>query len=53
MCSGKKTAEAINILGRFCGKRDVDELTPAALKRAFGSEQADVMVLFGGRILLG
>lgn len=49
----EKTAEAINTLGCFCGKRDVDELTPAALKRAFGIEQADVMVLFGGSILAG
>lgn len=49
----EKTAEAINTLGCFCGKRDVEELTPAALKRAFGIEQADVMVLFGGSILAG
>lgn len=49
----EKTAEAINTLGCFCGKRDVEELTPAALKRVFGIEQADVMVLFGGSILAG
>ena len=40
-------AADINILGRFCGKRDVEELTPACLRRTFALEQADVMVLFG------
>ena len=43
----------MNILGEFCGIRDVPELTPEALKRRFGIRQADVMVLFGGSILCG
>lgn len=47
------TAECINILGEFCGKRDVPALTREELKRAYGMEQADVMVLFGGSILCG
>ena len=47
------TAECMNILGEFCGIRDVPELTPEALKRRFGIRQADVMVLFGGSILCG
>lgn len=46
-------ARNINILGRFCGKRDVPELTRGRLREAFGTEQADVMVLFGGSILCG
>lgn len=43
----------INILGQFCGKRDVSELTSEQLKNKYGIEQADVMVLFGGSILCG
>lgn len=47
------TAETINILGNFCGKRDLETLTPACLEETFGMSQADVMVLFGGSILCG
>lgn len=47
------TAKYINTLARFCGKRDVAELTPEELYQAYGIEQADVMVLFGGSILCG
>ena len=46
-------SECINILARFCGKRDVKELTPSALREKYGIGQADVMVLFGGSILAG
>lgn len=46
-------AKAINILGEFCGMRDVPELTSEHLARKFGIAQADVMVLFGGSILCG
>lgn len=46
-------AECINLLGRFCGKRDIDALTQEALKREYGIDQADVMVLFGGSIMCG
>ena len=49
----EKTAENINILGRFCGKRDIPELTSAQLESRYGITQADVMVLFGGSILCG
>lgn len=49
----KTIAERINILGRFCGRRDVVKLTPEKLKKAYGIEQADIMVLFGGSILCG
>ena len=46
-------AKNINILGAFCGKRDVSELTAEQLQKTFGIVQADVMVLFGGSILCG
>lgn len=49
----KSIAENINILGRFCGKRDVSELSKANLFEKYGISQADVMVLFGGSILAG
>jgi uncharacterized SAM-binding protein YcdF (DUF218 family) len=48
-----KIAECINILGKFCGKRDVPVLTTKELKVKYGLEQVDVMVLFGGSILTG
>lgn len=46
-------ANQINILGAFCGKRDVAELTSEQLTKTFGILQADVMALFGGSILCG
>lgn len=46
-------AEAINILGAFCGKRDLAHLTRENLRQCYGWTQADVMVLFGGSILSG
>lgn len=49
----EKTAEYINVLGRFCGKRDISSLSKEELKKKYGIEQADVMVLFGGSILCG
>lgn len=49
----EKIAENINILGRFCGIRDVPELSQESLYNAFGISRADVMVLFGGSILCG
>lgn len=47
------TAKNINILGQFCGKRDVKELTSEQLWEKYGIRQADVMVLFGGSIISG
>ena len=44
-------ANCINVLGNFCGKRDIDELTAFELMKKYGVEKADVMVLFGGSIL--
>lgn len=46
-------AENINILGAFCGKRDIPELTSEQLSKKYGCQQADVMVLFGGSIICG
>ena len=48
-----KIAENINILGEFCGKRDVWELSHENLEKKYGFEKADVMVLFGGSIISG
>lgn len=47
------TAQNINILGDFCGKRDLAELSRENLKKKYNMDQADVMVLFGGSILAG
>ena len=49
----EKTAEYINVLGRFCGKRDIPSLRKEELKKKYDIDQADVMVLFGGSIICG
>lgn len=49
----KNTAANINLLGRFCGKRDIAALTTHNLQDKYELKQADVMVLFGGSILNG
>ena len=49
----QRIADAVNLLGRFCGRRDVPELNRAQLRQCCGVEQADVMALFGGSILCG
>ena len=49
----QRMAQCINTLADFCGKRDVDALTPQALQVKYGFDKADVMVLFGGSILEG
>ncbi|WMJ86311.1 YdcF family protein [Anaerocolumna sp. MB42-C2] len=46
-------AQCINILGAFCGRRDIPLLTSFELKKRYGFEQADIMVLFGGSIPCG
>ena len=45
--------EAINTLGRFCGRRDIETLESDMLYRKYGISKADVMILFGGSILAG
>lgn len=49
----EKIANAINILGNFCGVRDIDKLTQKNLKEKFNLEKMDVAVLFGGSIVAG
>ncbi|HJB01927.1 MAG TPA: YdcF family protein, partial [Candidatus Mediterraneibacter merdavium] len=46
-------AELINILGKFCGKRDIPNLTQKSLHSVYGIKKVDVFVLFGGSILEG
>lgn len=46
-------AGLINILGRFCGRRDIPNLTQKSLYSVYGIKKADVFVLFGGSILEG
>ena len=49
----ERVAKNINILGGFCGKRDIDKLTSGQLLKNYGIPQADVMALFGGSIMCG
>ena len=46
-------ADAVNVLGQFCGMRDVDLLNRTSLLEKYSIDQADVFVLFGGSILAG
>lgn len=45
--------EAINILGKYLGQRDIDELSSKNLYEKYGIKQVDIVVLFGGSILSG
>lgn len=45
--------DAVNALGSFCGKRDIEELTSSSLMKRYGIPQADIFVLFGGSIICG
>ena len=49
----RNIANSINILGSFCGVRDIPELNRQALLNNYGIEKADIMVLFGGSIPAG
>nr|WP_319487335.1 YdcF family protein [uncultured Caproiciproducens sp.] len=49
----KRIVQCINTLGAFCGRRDIPLLTSQELKKKYGFEQADILVLFGGSILCG
>lgn len=46
-------AELIDVLGKFCGRRDIPNLTQKSLQDVYGMKKADVFVLFGGSILEG
>ena len=49
----QRIAHCINVLGRFCGKRDIAYLTTEELERKYNFSKVDVMVLFGGSIIYG
>ena len=49
----QQTIDAINTLGNFCGKRDIEELTSSTLTEKYNIPQADIFVLFGGSIICG
>lgn len=49
----KQTAQNMNILAKFCGIRDIEDLTCENLNQKYGISQADVFVLFGGSIMCG
>lgn len=49
----EQAAKNINMLGRFCGKSDIEALTADRLQDQYGLKRADVMVLFGGSIISG
>ena len=49
----QRIAHCINVLGRFCGKRDIPYLTTEELERKYNFSKVDVMVLFGGSIIYG
>lgn len=49
----QKIAEKIDILGEFCGKRDIDVLNQEALMSRYKLPQADILILFGGSIPYG
>ena len=46
-------AQNVNTISRFLAKRDIAALTKDALQQAYGLQQADLLVLFGGSILHG
>lgn len=48
-----RIAKCINILGEFCGKRDIPFLKREELKKKYGINQSDITVLFGGSIICG
>lgn len=48
-----ESATYINKLAKFCGKKELEELSQDNLKQHFNLEQVDILVLFGGSILQG
>lgn len=44
---------AINKIGHFLSRRDIDDSQKEMLAKKYGIEQVDVMVLFGGSIIAG
>ena len=50
MTNLEKTAECINIVGRFCGRRDINALSRQNLMESYGIPRVDLFLLFGGSI---
>lgn len=48
-----KQCNALNLLGSYCGVRDIKELSINCLQEKYAIKQADIMVLFGGSIICG
>ena len=48
-----RIADSLNLLGAFCGMRDLPTLTQESLLEKYNIRQADAMVLFGGSIIAG
>jgi uncharacterized SAM-binding protein YcdF (DUF218 family) len=46
-------ASSMNTLADFCGVRDINALSPAALLERYDIPQADLLILFGGSIPCG
>lgn len=46
-------ADKVNIISEFLAKRDVPTLSKEELKKKYGIEQADLLILFGASILHG
>lgn len=46
-------ASKVNILSEFLAKRDIPALSSEELKKKYGIEQVDLLILFGGSILHG
>lgn len=49
----KTIAQHMNVLGNFCGQRDLRRLTTKDLSDYYGLDKVDVLVLFGGSIIEG
>ena len=49
----EEIARNLNLLGSFCGKRDLQSLTQEEMERVCGQRRADCMILFGGSIPCG
>lgn len=46
-------ADNLNVLGDFLSKRDIEDLSKAALMKKYGIEQVDLLILLGGSIVYG
>lgn len=49
----ERLAAAINVLGDFCGPRDLEAMTRAEFRRVTGLPRAEVLLFFGGSPVAG